>query len=321
VTLLIALANDRTSLLVADRRITRDGQLVEDEFNKICVFLCEDARLTMAFTGLARIGAFDTSEWLCAALREIGERTGCISEVLHALGLRARDKLRILGASGQKLTILASGFTYWSEIPQPIVYVLSNTECAGASGDEFTLRTVSPNDGVILEIAGATSTFPAETELKLRSLAAQRLDDPSLLRFAVKALQNASRSGGKGNLIGSQCNSAIVPAARDTTVRTTYHSHFHTFCAFGPNVVVSGGLTVYGTEIQAGQILAGPRIGKKAPCWCGSGLRFRECHLRKFGSIYVRHQMFTVPMTPFTGMTFDVPRASGSRFYVAGCID
>lgn len=63
-TLVLGLINHRQAILVSDRRYTVNGQVLDagdDERNKASVLFCQDARVAVGFTGLAKAGDFDTS--------------------------------------------------------------------------------------------------------------------------------------------------------------------------------------------------------------------------------------------------------------------
>lgn len=316
-TQLFALANNHYSLLLADRRITVGGKSADDEFNKVCVLFCADARVAIAFTGLATYENFDTSAWLVDTLAEIGNQTEAIAEILAAVALRAGDKFRGIPLNDRRLTFLATGFVYWEPEPRPVAYVLSNCANTECPTDDFILRTVSPSGGSIVEVAGVTNVLPNATETSLRKLLSSNLAAASVLRFTVKQLQNLASTGKIGRLIGTQCNSALIPATPNTIVTTTYHSAFHTHIAYGPNVVITRGARFYGTEIFSSTIIAGKDIRKQDLCWCGSGQIFKHCHLKKFGSFYVRLSAFKAPMYATTFMEFEAERPSGRICHVA----
>jgi hypothetical protein len=72
-TLILALLNRDQAVLASDRRVTHDGRLVDandDEYDKTAIVTFEDARLAVAFTGLAKQDASLTNEWLLRALFE-----------------------------------------------------------------------------------------------------------------------------------------------------------------------------------------------------------------------------------------------------------
>jgi hypothetical protein len=243
-TLLVALTNQSFALLLADRRISHNGQVVDDEFNKLCVLLCDDARVTIAFTGLATLSGFNTSDWLVKELSNIGDTTGSIASILSELARRLTERFLLLKTIEKRLSILISGFAYWSPVPQALAYVLSNFELGQMPGSEFMLRSISPNEGIIVEFAGNASALPMSTKDSLRKLLSSNLDPSSILRLAVKHLRLAAQSNKSANTIGEQCNSAIILSEVDTTVTTTYHSNFMSYVAYGPNVVITRGLSI-----------------------------------------------------------------------------
>src|SRR5437899_1653556 len=69
-TLILASGNTQNVVLVSDRRFTAAGRVFHDEKNKVIVFACLDARLALAFTGLAEAGSFKTADWLWRSLSE-----------------------------------------------------------------------------------------------------------------------------------------------------------------------------------------------------------------------------------------------------------
>jgi SEC-C motif len=311
------MANERYSILLADRRITVDGEPTEDEFNKVCVLLCDDARVAIAFTGLATCQGFNTSDWLVDTLAEIGRTSGNIVEILTELAIRIKDKLKGLLANDKRLSFLITGFVYWEQEPHPVAYVLSNHVNTQCPTNDFTLRSIASSDGAIVEVAGTIRHLPAAAESSLRRLLTSKQNPPTVLRFAVKQLLNFAIDSKSAGLIGTQCNSAIILAPPNTTITTTYHSAFHSYKAYGSNVVLTKGMRVYGPEIFSDTIMAGKEIRKKDPCWCGSGQKFKHCHLKKFGSFYIQHAMFKRPMYVVSWMDFDEPRPSGRTFCVS----
>jgi hypothetical protein len=69
-TLILTLGNCDQIIQLADRRLTVNGRLQDDELNKAGIFICANARLAFGFTGLARTHGFETQRWLLSALSE-----------------------------------------------------------------------------------------------------------------------------------------------------------------------------------------------------------------------------------------------------------
>jgi hypothetical protein len=258
---------------------------------------CHDAKLAVAFTGLATFGTFDTATWLAETLFEIAETRVDIASLLEELRIRADATFSNLHVDDRRLSIIFSGFVYWAERPEPRVYVLSNFEHGQSDAQTFSLRTVSAKDSVIVEIAGRSAAIPPGTLALLRSLMQRSIPTPSIVRFAVKHLQRAAKDIRSLKLIGEHCNSAVIFSAPDTVVTSTYHSTKNMHCAYGANVVIAQTLISLGYEISGPNILAGPEIRKRDPCWCGSGDLFKHCHRKKFGSVYVHHSAFKRPLS------------------------
>jgi hypothetical protein len=158
-----------------------------------------------AFTGLATTSEFNASDWLAETLADIGKSKGAVADILAELGVRAADRMRSVQAKDRRLTFVACGYVYWSDTPRATAYVLSNF--ADRAGDgAFTLRTIDPEDGVLMEVAGSLAEFPEPTERILRELLASTLPATSILRYAVRQLQRAAIDRRTRGLIGTQCN-------------------------------------------------------------------------------------------------------------------
>lgn len=316
-TILAAIANEECAWLLADRRVTVDGKPIDDEYNKVCVLFCDDARMAVAFTGLATFQTFDTSNWIAETLSEIGKTTGDIASLLHDFSSRATSAFARLAWLSPHITFLFCGHVYSAAGSESRIYLITNGEDPANPDPVFSLTThASPGPKVVL--AGMTAAAePAISEAFRTLLLSDRIAPQSLLHFAVKRLRTIARDGRSGGLIGEQFNAAVVPSAVNTTVTSTYHSAKGVFSAFGANVVVTNGMLTYGPQVHAPDLLSGPDIRKTDPCWCGSGEQFKHCHLKKYGAVYTRMPGFKKPMYWMTHLEVDVPRASGRSFTVA----
>lgn len=310
-TILVALANNEYALIVADRRTSSGSTIIDDEFNKLCVLFCEDARVAIAFTGLASCQDLNTSEWIASTLNEISHISSTLHDLLYKLSYLLEEKFLKIGVLDKRLSILICGFGYWGETPEPITYVISNFEVSGVADKKFTIRRVQADDDIIVEFAGNTSVFARNCTSKLQELTLKKLKPQELLRFTVKHMQHTAGGFNATGSIGTQYNSAIIPALKDTAITTTYHSLFNSWAAYGPNVVIAGSIICLGYEIFSGTILAGQEIRKKDQCWCESGKQFRHCHMKKFGSFYVKHNMFKKPLYACVQAELIEPRKSG----------
>jgi hypothetical protein len=303
--------------MIADRRITSDGVLVDDEYNKVCVFFCDDAKLGVAFTGLARFQTFDTSTWLAETLSDIGSTVLDIASVLAELQSRLEHTFGTFTAIRPEVTILLCGYVYGEGEPESRVYVLSNMYDALSSAAKFTLDIYATSEPKVI-VAGMSLALPADVEAALHQLLLEpRLSRQSLLHFAIRRLRAAARDGRSGRLIGEQFNAVVMQAPVDTVVTNTYHAARGSYVAYGANVVVAQGIISLGARMDASSLLSGPEIRKRDPCWCGSGESFKHCHLKKYGAVYFRLPQFSSPLSMASNFELKQPRLSGSRFFVS----
>lgn len=69
-TLILALGNSDQIIQISDRRLVANKVPVDEKSNKAGVLMCNPATLVYGFTGLARVGNFDTARWLVKVLFE-----------------------------------------------------------------------------------------------------------------------------------------------------------------------------------------------------------------------------------------------------------
>lgn len=319
-TLLITMARKDVAILLADRRVSRAGQMLADEYNKVCVFFCKDAKVAIAFTGVATFGAFYTADWISETLANAATEHSSISDVIEALRAKLGPQMQSLGVEDSRLTLLCVGYVYWDESPQACLYEISNVGQGDVACPDATLRVLSPNANTqsSVELAGAIGAVPDPTLRRLEGLLAnEQLQPQDILRFAVQHLQNASRSSAALNSIGEQCNSAVLYRAVDTVVTSTYHSAHKTNRAYAANVVIAGQAAFTGMQMRGPETLAGPVIRPKDACWCNSGLAFGKCHLKKFGATYAKVSPFKSPLPLFARVVREESWPSGRAFCVS----
>ena len=318
-TLIVTLVSDSLSVMVADRRVTTpSGTVVSDEFNKVTVFFCRDARLSVAFTGVATLGTFNASEWLAETLRDITADQLDVHSIVEELRIRAGRMLSMLTGEDRRLCMVLSGFVYCAGTAEPRIYVISNFANEPHNAGIFSVSTIAARGESFVELAGQNAAFQDSTIQTLRSLLDASLPPPQLVRCAVRHLQKAATSIRSLNRIGECCTAVIIRSAIDTPVITTYHTSRNARRAYTPNVVVAQTLTSLGSEVMTASILAGPEIRKRDLCWCGSGERFKHCHLRKYGGIYVRHSAWRQPLVPTIACRREDAWPSGQIFAVQG---
>lgn len=325
-TLLLALGNVDFVTVVADRRLTMNGVLCDDEANKLCFLCCEDARAVIAFTGLAEAGTFSTQDWLLNTLGVIDQTTHTFMETLLQLKEHATRDISAVVTPDRRLTFAIAGFVFGAEQPAVVCHYLSNFENElGIARPDFELRTLNPGaDGVLVEALGATSGLKASDTKMLREMLLGKKRAPDVVRKAVHAIQAGASNPMSQGLVGKQCNSAVVPCQPNTTLVSTYHSAFPSNVAYGANAALSFSTRscfFTGYELFSEAFIAGPAIRNRDPCWCGSGTVSKHCHLKRMGSVRARVAGFKRPLAMLAEAVITPGVQSGSRFCVSSAFE
>jgi hypothetical protein len=88
-TLILALGNSEQMIQIADRRLSTNGHIVDEESSKAVVLTCANGRMVFGFTGLATCGDFITRDWLIQALLDCGPPSYDALNILERLKDRA----------------------------------------------------------------------------------------------------------------------------------------------------------------------------------------------------------------------------------------
>jgi hypothetical protein len=120
-TLILTCATRESVVQVSDRRLTRDGQLVDDNTTK-AIYYC--GRVAIGYTGVAKIQGVDTAERLARELAPHEQLEPALAAVAASLGptLAAQHE-----PEKQWLAIVASGWATWKGTNlRPFVSTVSN---------------------------------------------------------------------------------------------------------------------------------------------------------------------------------------------------
>jgi hypothetical protein len=130
-TLIIAAANSEHAVLVADRRLSYDGRLVDDDQSKLGVTVTDDPWLAFGHTGLARAGTLDVHPWLLEALIECAKPDHLASGIVNRFRERASERLRrvrVPKPADKRLSVLFAGYRYSEEPARVSLALVSNFE-------------------------------------------------------------------------------------------------------------------------------------------------------------------------------------------------
>jgi hypothetical protein len=304
-TLILAAANQRNTVLVSDRRLSYEGQLVDDEANKSIVFICRNARLVVAYTGLAKAGTFLTGEWLPRVLMEAAAPDYLMESTIERLRKKATSDLasvQVRNPTDKRLSIVLAGYSYEEWPPRVYCWLVSNFEGldnqppravpVAEFGAQY-VREIRPSveEPLILLAVGADRALSDGDFERLQVLLRGNRPPRAVIDKGVSVIRAAAQSDRSGGVIGQQCTSILLPSNPDEDAIGEYHSAAVSDKLFYPSFVnaLGDGSGVYALrDPELGTLAVGtrpmslsvPKVGRNQPCPCGSGLKYKQCHGR-----------------------------------------
>jgi hypothetical protein len=239
-TLILALGNPEHTVLLADRQHSSEAGPVPGEFTKALVLELRDARLAVAFTGLAEQEVpgrdrFRTRFWLTGALSEASELNPTLDDTVKRFSeIASRDITRVPvnKPSDRALTIFLAGYQYREPEPTLVLRRVSNFE--GPSFDSprllnptsaFTIAAHDSGEESSYVISGGFDAGLSDiAKQQLRRLTADRRPPEALIAKAVEVLQDAAKSPKSKGTVSPQCLSVVLPVGRDALASGGYHS-------------------------------------------------------------------------------------------------
>ncbi len=315
-TLIVGLIDRHHTVLVSDRRLTRQGVFYEDESNKALVFVCRDGRLAVAFTGLAELapngapqappgpppaGYFLTRWWILSALGDSAPPDCLLApsiERFRERATRAFRALRVQNLTDKGLTVVFAGYKFEDGLPRTWGCVISNLDRENPATllDEFAVvhgwqdRRPGGGDPQGVFTAGTTQAVSPDAMLSLRQLLERRAQVATLVGHAVKVIRDAAASPASRGVIGDQCTSIVLPSDPALAPSVQYHSAGITRAIYGTSLIVArsdNDITVFAEPEMTVQEAPGgpslgvvPRVGRNKPCPCGSRKKYKRCHGR-----------------------------------------
>jgi SEC-C motif len=306
-TLIIAGANTRHAILVSDRRLSYDGQIVDDEQSKLGVMVTDDACLAFGHTGLARSHGFDAHPWLLETLADAAQHHDGASALVNSMAECATArfrKIRLTRDVDKRFSVLFAGYLYTDDPPRMALALVSNferlNEMLPTPADEFMtsfiqdrrppLRSVEETS-VILVGGRQDLVRPAELQQLLRLLEQRRppqgLVGKTLSIIRAVAERDEDHSVGKDCLSVTLNRDSPLGGGPELAVPGEYHPAGLTAKWFGASFVDcrSDGLGIaimYPTiqEVAGNARSSGfvPKVGRNERCPCGSGRKYKRCH-------------------------------------------
>jgi hypothetical protein len=299
-TLILSLANARQTIQASDRLLSREGRPADPESDKAIVLQTADARMAVGYTGLATTAGWKTHDELVTTLLRVAPpdySIGPMSERLRdalTIKFQRRRVLQSLPRARRRLTVMVSGYRYDEDPARAWNVLLTNFQDweTGLDGSEawaeFKLtpwRERRPLDGpmTLIQRVGAWSAVDhRQLEEVVRPMLERDVDVRRLIAKAVQVVRDAAtRSRG----IGTDLTVAVIPRETQQQAWTEYHPEAAKHRVVLPMQVIARPdlvMAMHG-EVKADDPttappMSGPILPRNAPCFCGSGRKYKKCH-------------------------------------------
>jgi hypothetical protein len=292
VTQIVAAGNWNYAFVLADRRFTVHGELVDqsqDEQNKLILLATPTARLAVAFCGLASLDGFRTESWLAGLLVDAQRRGGGTPDLdwmceratadfgrLPNLERRPQDAI-----DPKCIWIVLAGFVSERDSVLPTYVQFSNAAAVGARYEarEFHVEVYGPTTPSERDLArayamsfGAVLMDRAYVD-ELKRIVSGDGSPPQAIGAALRTIHHARENANGRRLIGQRCGAVIVWSERDRQPEGWYYGKRGAATHFMPTLVTRHGITA---NVAVDRRTT--RVARNAPCTCGSGRTFGRCH-------------------------------------------
>ena len=309
-TLILALTNLQQVVLLSDRRVTSNGKLIDDnddESNKAAVLDCRNARLAVAYTGLARAGKFFTNRWLPEALMDSAAPDFLMEPTIERFRQRAtRDfaSIPVNRPSDKRLSVVLAGYCYDDTPPRAYCWLVSNFEKIDDKEpprqeptDVFSAqyyrdkRPIEEESHLLLAVGVYRAISERDFE-SLGTLLRQNKPSKAIIGKGLEVIRAAAESPQSKQLIGKQCTSITLPSNPDEDVIGEYHSAKQVHSLYYPSFIKARG-DGSGTYAAADPMfeyrdandqplpVSVRKVGRNDICPCDSGLKYKNCHGRR----------------------------------------
>jgi SEC-C motif len=278
---------------------------VPGDFNKSLVLDLPDARLAVAFTGLAGYDEpgkkpFRTRFWLAESLLDATEPDRSLEATVARLQEKASQDIPqapVKNLAAKCLTIFLAGYSYKTALPKLVLWRVSNFE-----GDSFgSTPSLVPSPDFNLAVheedddaqdptyvisGGLDIGVPTLGRSELHRLLAEHRPPKAVINKAVAVVRDAAKSPKSKGTVGEECSSLTLSVDYNTPAQAGYHTPHAGDTIAVPGLVEArggsfGSMLMMDARMQmTGTAVSIPNTPRNARCPCGSGLKFKKCHGR-----------------------------------------
>lgn len=285
-TLIVAAGCHDYVVLIVERRLTSQGEIRDDEFNKLILMRSPGLRLAVSYTGLAEVGPFKTAEWLPERLRDAMTAEGALHlDRFCQMATADFAKIRAARAEDLFLWLGVVGFVAAPETNEPqLTQVLIGN--AVRMKDDPRLRPgpfnwtggTYPGDSTVTFalIGGAVDPAYEPRRAALERMLVEGKPSKAVVAKGVELVRAAAE---RDHRVGAQCSSVVIH--RSGHVVYDYHTAYPVKTVYSPAIVTPQKVFLGAKIVRMSDgVAAVPRVANGAPCPCGSARRYGRCHGR-----------------------------------------
>ncbi|WP_445167023.1 hypothetical protein ACTXG7_24870 [Mycolicibacterium sp. Dal123E01] len=286
-TLILIAANKDFIVQVSDRRTTSVRGVESDEETKAIYLETPYMQALMGYTGLARIGIEPTNRILMdLLLKEVLRRAdGNPSRVVHELGA-ALDNFfqngpgRVYRVRDRGLTVAITAFVgREGGLRQAF---LTNTK-GGVFRPVFSNpKRDAPDDKLtIVQRLGQWQEFDQNQAEEVRTLLAPGRPARAVRDKMAEIIANRANTN---QTVGAQLNTAVLQRGQQPAWGYVTGVNSPTYYSGDMVIMWPDGKMLATSDMQItnqDRPMVVPRVHRNAPCPCGNGKRYRECHRPK----------------------------------------
>lgn len=284
--------NERFTVQVSDRRLTANGKLFDDEAAKGFSLVTQDMRLLVGFTGLARFGTFDTHTFLLESLSDSGasdfSARGLIERTTDRLNEEfGKEPLRSAPQNLKHLAISFVGYSYRHSPPGGVSAEIGNRK------DNQTIGNFRPLFLSILPecvekfnavyVFGDGRALDKIEEAHLREALDGAVGPHDLERIIINRVRSVGADSRTHDGVGKQLDVMRLHSDPSQPIVAYHVSEFDKRELLMPAAVTvfpTGAIAAKDIKIwsERDRPMTYGQVHRNAPCPCGSGKRYRDCH-------------------------------------------
>lgn len=287
-TLVMVAMNQHFAIQVSDRRLTTTTAIVDDEYAKSIFLQTPSSRMMVAFTGIATTAnrSFSAHKWIQKTLADVSYACQSDHELISRFAASAdqffQNSPALAGVSPEqkKLEVCFSGYRYINRKSPGVFATVSNLQ---SDSGHFSADFHSGDTKFqFLTMIGARHKVKDATLFQVQKLLRRLEKHEAMVNLLGGYVRGVAEAGGTLSTIGKSLDWIAlysdplkVPISGYMSGDLKSETYMSDTLVVGSNGPIA---SVGNIVLQASHPLAVPKVHRNAPCPCGSGKRYRDCH-------------------------------------------